>query len=41
MQWLLELDLQKAVLQGRSYEKVSWKYAANLQVNTHAEVYFH
>ena len=23
-----------------SYEKVFWKYAANLQENTHAEVWF-
>ena len=26
--------------QRRSYKKVLWKYAANLQENTHAELWF-
>ena len=30
----------EAVTQRCSYEKVLWKYAANLQENTHAEVRF-
>ena len=30
----------KAASQGCSYEKVFWKYAADLQLNTHAEVRF-
>ena len=32
--------LSEAALQRSSYEKLFWKTAANLQVNTHAEVYF-
>ena len=31
----------EAPIQRCSYEKVFWKYAANLQENTHAEVRFH
>ena len=30
----------EAALQSCSYKKVFWKYAANLQENTHAEVWF-
>ena len=30
----------EATIQSYSYEKVIWKYAANLQENTHAEVRF-
>ena len=30
----------EAALQRCSYEKVFWKYAANLEENTHAEVYW-
>ena len=30
--------ITEAVVQRRSEEKVFWKYAANLQENTHAEV---
>ena len=29
----------KSALRRRSYEKVFWKYAANLRENTHAEVW--
>ena len=32
------MGLTEAALQGTSYEKVFWKYAANLQENPHAEV---
>ena len=43
MQFLTNLDdveCLEAPLQGRSWEKVFWKYAANLQENTHAEKWF-
>ena len=30
----------EAAIQRCSYEKVFWKYAANSQENTHAEVWF-
>ena len=30
----------EAALQRCSYKKMFWKYAANLQENTHAEVWF-
>ena len=33
-------ELSKAAIQRCSYEKVFWKYAANLQDNTHAEIWF-
>ena len=33
-------DFSGAALQRRSYKKVFWKYAANLQENTYAEVWF-
>ena len=33
-----KLENTEAVVQRCSYEKVFWKYAANLQENTHAEV---
>ena len=32
------LHSSEAVIQGGSYKKVFWKYAANLQENTHFEV---
>ena len=32
--------LSEAALQRRSLEKVFWKFAANLQKNIHAEVWF-
>ena len=32
--------LTEAALQSCFYEKVFWKYSANLQENTHAEVWF-
>ena len=34
------IEYKEAVTQRCSYEKVFWKYAANLQENTHAEVWF-
>ena len=34
------LYLSEAARQRCSLEKVLWKYAANLQENTHAEVWF-
>ena len=33
-------DYPEAAIQRCSYEKVFWKYAENLQDNTHAEVWF-
>ena len=32
--------VSEAAVQRCSYEKVFWKYAANLQENTHAKVWF-
>ena len=42
MSWMfLKLALvSEAALQRRFYKKVSWKYAANLQENIHAKVWF-
>ena len=34
------LHSSEAAIQRCSYEKVFWKYAANLQENTHDEVWF-
>ena len=34
------MHTQEEALRRRSYEKVFRKYAANLQENTHAEVWF-
>ena len=34
------MKLSKAALKRCSYKKVFWKYTANLQENTHAEVWF-
>ena len=34
------MGIPEAVVQSCSYEKVFWKYATILQVNTHAEVSF-
>ena len=34
------LDNKEVALQRCSWEKIFWKYAANLQENTHAEVRF-
>ena len=38
--WISAFESSEAVLQRCSYEKVFWKYAANLQENIHAEVQF-
>ena len=37
---LLYPQTSEAALQRCSWEEVFWKYAANLQENTHAEVWF-
>ena len=36
----VNITLPEAAFQGCSKEKVFWKYAANLQENTHPEVRF-
>ena len=36
----VNLLVTEAATQGCSWEKVFWKYAVNLQENTHAEVQF-
>ena len=36
----LLVDYSEAAVQRCSSEKVFWKYAANLQENTHAKVWF-
>ena len=36
----VKLTSTEAVIQRCSYEKLFWKYAANLQENTHAELRF-
>ena len=36
----LILVVSEAALQRCSWEKVFWKYVANLQENTHVEVWF-
>ena len=38
--WKSKLPLAEAATESCSWEKVSWKYAANLQDNTHAEEWF-
>ena len=38
--WISAFESSEAVLQRCSYEKVFWKYAANLQENIHTEVQF-
>ena len=37
---LIFMDDKEATILGCSYEKVFWKYAANLQENTYTEVRF-
>ena len=37
---ILENLTAEAAIQRCSYKKVFWKYAANLQENTHAKVWF-
>ena len=37
---ILENLTAEAAIQRRSYKKVFWKYAANLQENTHVKVWF-
>ena len=37
---LNQWDSEATVQQSRSWEKMFWKYAANLQENAHAEVWF-
>ena len=36
----LQVEMTEAVAQKCSWQKVFWKYAANLQENTHAKVWF-
>ena len=40
LNWLIRCRIPEAVVQSCSYEKMCWKYAANLQENTHDEVPF-
>ena len=37
---IILLQITEAAVNRCSLEKVFWKYAANLQQNTHAEVWF-
>ena len=36
----MKLVATEAAIQSGSYKKLFWKYAANFQENTHAEVWF-
>ena len=37
---ILHLQFSEVAVQRRSYKNVFWKYAADLQESTHAEVWF-